>query len=147
MAITRIAKKRLTITDVLSFFRSELILTEGLTRSRTNASIVLSSLCEKVIYIGIGLILSLSTPEGIAKKNTTKFYYKLDGLSNDWTLTENNSIEFVNLLAGDYTLRIKAKTRHGVVGEENIVKFTIKPPFWKSKIAMCIYIISNRLCN
>ena len=72
---------------------------------------------------------------------TTKFYYKLDGLSNDWTLTENNSIEFVNLLAGDYTLRIKAKTRHGVVGEENIVKFTIKPPFWKSKIAMCIYIL------
>ena len=72
---------------------------------------------------------------------TTKFYYKLDGLSDNWTLTQNNSIEFVNLPAGDYTLRIKAKTRHGVEGEENILKFTIKPPFWKSNIAMCLYIL------
>ena len=47
---------------------------------------------------------------------TTKYYYKLDGLSNDWNETENNSIEFANLSEGDYTLRIKAKTQHGVVG-------------------------------
>ena len=47
----------------------------------------------------------------------------------------------MNLPAGDYTLRIKAKTRHGVEGEENILKFTIKPPFWKSNIAMCLYIL------
>ena len=72
---------------------------------------------------------------------TTKFYYKLDGLSNDWILTKNNSIEFANLDDGDYTLRIKAKTRHGVVGEENIIKFTIKPPFWKSSIAIYLYIL------
>ena len=72
---------------------------------------------------------------------TTKFYYKLDSLSNDWTLTKNNSIEFANLDDGDYTLRIKAKTRHVVVGEENIIKFTIKPPFWKSNIAIYLYIL------
>ncbi|MBQ5695305.1 MAG: histidine kinase, partial [Clostridium sp.] len=50
-------------------------------------------------------------------------------------------IEFANLDDGDYTLRIKAKTRHGVVGEENIIKFTIKPPFWKSSIAIYLYIL------
>ena len=72
---------------------------------------------------------------------TTKYYYKLDGLSNDWNETENNSIEFANLSEGDYTLRIKAKTQHGVVGEESIVKFTIKPHFWKSKLAMCLYLL------
>ena len=72
---------------------------------------------------------------------TTKFYYKLDGLSNDWILTKNNSIEFANLDDGDYTLRIKAKTRHGVVCEENIIKFTIKPPFWKSTLAIFLYIL------
>ena len=60
---------------------------------------------------------------------------------NDWNLTKNNSIEFANLDAGDYTLRDKAKTRHGVVGEENVIKFTIKPPFWKSNIAICLYIL------
>ena len=72
---------------------------------------------------------------------TTKYYYKLDGLSNDWNETENNSIEFANLSEGDYTLRIKAKTQHGVVGEESIVKFTIKPHFLKSKLAMCLYLL------
>ena len=71
----------------------------------------------------------------------TKYYYKLDGLSNDWNETKNNSIEFANLSEGDYTLRIKAKTQHGVVGEESIVKFTIKPHFWKSKLAMCLYLL------
>ena len=69
--------------------------------------------------------------------NTTK----LDGLSNDWNETKNNSIEFANLSEGDYTLRIKAKTQHGVVGEESIVKFTIKPHFLKSKLAMCLYLL------
>ena len=75
------------------------------------------------------------------KTKTTKYYYKLDGLSNDWNETENNSIEFANLSEGDYTLRIKAKTQHGVVGEESIVKFTIKPHFLKSKLAMCLYLL------
>ena len=74
-------------------------------------------------------------------KKTTKYYYKLDGLSNDWNITKNNSIEFVNLSDGQYTLRIKASTQNGVVGEESIVKFVIKPPFLKSNIAMCIYIL------
>ena len=61
------------------------------------------------------------------------------------TTTENNSIEFANLSEGDYTLRIKAKTQHGVVGEESIVKFTIKPHFWKSKLCnVFIFIINSR---
>ena len=72
---------------------------------------------------------------------TTQYYYKLDGLSNDWDTTNNNSIVFANLNSGDYTLRIKAKTQHGVMGEESIVKFTIKPPFWRSSLAICLYLL------
>ncbi len=72
---------------------------------------------------------------------TTQYYYKLDGLSNNWYTTKNDSIVFANLSDGDYTLRIKAKTQHGVMGEESVVKFTIRPPFWKSKYAICLYLL------
>ena len=74
-----------------------------------------------------------------ANVKKTQYYYKLEGLSNDWNSTKSNSIVFANLSTGDYTLRIKTKTQHGIVGEESIIKFTVKPPFWKSKIAMCLY--------
>ena len=38
-------------------------------------------------------------------------------------------------------MRIKAKSQHGVIGEETVIKFTIKYPFWKSKYAICLYLL------
>ena len=73
---------------------------------------------------------------------TTQYYYKLDGDEKEWSTTKNNSIIFANLSPGDYTLRIKAKSQHGVIGEETVIKFTIKYPFWKSKYAICLYLLS-----
>ena len=72
---------------------------------------------------------------------TTQYYYKLDGEEKKWNTTKNNSIVFANLNSGEYTLRIKAKSQHGVMGEESVVKFTIKSPFWKSNYAMCLYLL------
>jgi len=72
---------------------------------------------------------------------STKYYYKLDGQGKDWHVTKNNSIVFANLNDGNYTLRIKAKNQHGIIGEESIIKFTIKPVFWKSKLAMFLYLL------
>ncbi|MBQ3422428.1 MAG: histidine kinase [Romboutsia sp.] len=72
---------------------------------------------------------------------TTTYYYKLEGLNDNWNTIKNNSIVFANLKAKDYTLRVKAKTQHGVIGEEGVVKFTIKPPFWRSNLAICLYVL------
>ena len=72
---------------------------------------------------------------------TTQYYYKLDGLCDNWYTTENNSIVFANLNPGDYTLMIKAKSQHGVMGEETVIKFSIEPPFWKSDVAKCLYLL------
>ena len=76
-----------------------------------------------------------------ANIKSIQYYYKLDGVSNNWSMTENNSIVFANLSDGDYTLRVKAKTQHGVIGEESVIRFTIKPPVWKTKIAISIYVL------
>ena len=68
-----------------------------------------------------------------------QYYYKLNG--EEWDTTKNNSILFVNLNPGKYELRVKAKSQQGVMSEEHVIKFTIKPPFWKSKLAICIYLL------
>ncbi len=49
-------------------------------------------------------------------------------------LEKNNSILFVNLNPGKYELRVKAKSQQGVMSEEHVIKFTIKPHFLKSKL-------------
>ena len=92
----------------------------------------------KLKYSENNIKISLFTNDYTNTK-TTQYYYKLDGLNSDWHVTKNNSIVFANLSTGNYTLRIKAKTQHGVVGEESIVKFIVKPPFWKSDVAIYLY--------
>lgn len=76
-------------------------------------------------------------------KNTkkTKYYYRLNGLEHDWNVTNNNSLIFANLAPGDYDLEIKTVTQHGVISEISSVNFTIKPPIWKSRYAILIYLI------
>ena len=75
---------------------------------------------------------------------TTKYYYKLEGvkrLEEKWNIANSNSLVFANLEPGDYTLKIKTITSHGIVSEISSVSFTIKPPIWKSKYAIFIYYI------
>ena len=72
---------------------------------------------------------------------TTQHYYKLEGLENEWNMTNSNSLVFVNLGSGDYTLKIKTITQHGVMSDESSVHFTINPPIWRSNYAICIYLI------
>ncbi len=72
---------------------------------------------------------------------TTQYYYKLEGLENEWNMTNSNSLVFVNLGSGDYTLKIKTITQHGVMSDESSVHFTINPPIWRSNYAICIYLI------
>ena len=66
---------------------------------------------------------------------------KLEGLENEWNMTNSNSLVFANLGSGDYTLKIKTITQHGVMSDESSVHFTINPPIWRSNYAICIYLI------
>ena len=71
----------------------------------------------------------------------TKYYYKLEGLEDEWNITNSNSMVFANLAPGDYSLEIKTITHHGIESEISSVSFTINPPFWKSKYLVFIYYI------
>ena len=41
---------------------------------------------------------------------------------------------------GRYTFKIKARSQNGNMGKESTVSFTIRPPIWKSKEAIVVYI-------
>ena len=68
-----------------------------------------------------------------------KYFYRLKGVDYSWNLTENNSITFANLPPEDYVLEVKTVTPHGVESEISCINFTINPPIWKNKYALCLY--------
>lgn len=85
-------------------------------------------------FINIKLFL----PDYTNTKNI-KYYYKLD--DEKWNSIQGNSINYSGLEPGKYTLKIKARSYNGLETEEKSIKFTIKPPFYKSNIAIVIYLI------
>lgn len=76
-------------------------------------------------------------------KNTKniQYMYKLEDVSDSWDISRSNNINYSDLAPGTYTLKIKARSYSGKVSDESAVKFIIKPPIWKSKAAILIYLI------
>ena len=70
-----------------------------------------------------------------------QYYYKLSGISNDWVSVKSNEVILSDLKPGKYTFSIKSRGSDGIIGGENKVSFTIKPPIWKSPMAIISYII------
>lgn len=60
------------------------------------------------------------------------YYYKLNGLNNDWIQTTQSTIEYPSLPPGNYTLHLYAVNKFGVKSETIQIPFTITAPFWKT---------------
>ena len=73
--------------------------------------------------------------------SSAKYYYNLNGGDSEWEVSNSNTLLFANLSPGNYTLKVKAITQHGVSSEEACVDFTIKRSFWISNLAIFIYVI------
>lgn len=69
----------------------------------------------------------------------TKYYYKIEGVDKDFKDVKSNKLNLVNLNPGKYTLKLKAINNNVAESKEKTIEFSIKPPIWKSKIAMVIY--------
>ena len=90
-------------------------------------------------------------------KNAFKFYYssptfsspggveysfKLSGLNNDWSgWSSSSSVEYALLPDGEYIFSVKARNSLGVESTSDQVSFTIRPPWYKSGMAVSLYII------
>lgn len=74
-----------------------------------------------------------------------RYKYILEGFSNDWLFTDGRSrrLTFTNLDPGEYTLRVKASNNDGVWNDDGAaLKIIILPPFWKTKTAFILYILT-----
>ena len=78
----------------------------------------------------------------------TQYWYKLDGLNNDWVaLGTTNTVHFTKLSPGDYTLHVKSQNSNGVWSKETTpLQIRILPPFYLSNIAFVLYTLFVILC-
>ncbi len=66
-----------------------------------------------------------------ASPDKVNYYYMLDGIDNDWKMTNEHSISYPYLPPGNYIFKVKAKSSDGIWCE-NVAQivFIINPPFW-----------------
>jgi len=70
------------------------------------------------------------------------FSYRLSGFDEKWSEWDNMSIkEYTNLRDGDYIFEIKAKNKFNHESSITSFRFTIKPPFLRSRTAFIIYAV------
>jgi len=85
--------------------------------------------------------LSYTAPE------LTQYWYKLDGISDDWVyLNKNNKVFFTELPSGNYKFRVKSLSAAGIWSKEAVVEITILPPFWASRYAFFLYFLIAAGC-
>lgn len=73
--------------------------------------------------------------------NNTKYFYKIDGIDEKWSLSDGNKIIYRNLNYGEYTFKIRAVDHNGVISDESNFTFYVKPHILFSPIAYIIYTI------
>ena len=74
------------------------------------------------------------------------YQYKLEGFETNWSSwSESNFKEYTNIFEGKYKFRLRAKNIFDTISEEISYEFSIKPPFYRTKTAFIIYIISALL--
>ncbi|PRD45493.1 hybrid sensor histidine kinase/response regulator transcription factor [Sphingobacterium haloxyli] len=78
---------------------------------------------------------------GYSSANRHSFYYKLEGIHEEWIRLNGNQVAFTNLKAGDYTLKVRSTGAHSSIGEAQMSIEVLDPP-WLSWWAKCLYLLS-----
>ncbi|MBU8893002.1 MAG: HD domain-containing protein [Bacteroidales bacterium] len=79
-------------------------------------------------------------------ENQVFYQYKLDGFDEKWSeWNESNFKEYTNLFEGDYKFRLRAKNIFNTISKELVYEFSVKPPFYRTTVALFIYIITTIL--
>ncbi|MFA9391132.1 MAG: two-component regulator propeller domain-containing protein [Prolixibacteraceae bacterium] len=75
--------------------------------------------------------------------DANQFAYKLEGIDDDWNFVGNKrEANYTELPPGSYIFKVKASNNDNIWNEQgSSLAITIKPPFWKTKLAMAIYIV------
>lgn len=72
------------------------------------------------------------------------YKYKLEGFDKQWVTTDGRArkVTYTNLDPGEYTFRVIASNNDSVWNEEGVqLSVVILPPFWKTRLALVLYIL------
>jgi len=73
---------------------------------------------------------------------SVEYSFKLAGLNNDWSAwSSSSSVEFALLPEGNYTFSVKARNSLGVESKIDELPFTVRPPWYRSVIAIIGYVM------
>ncbi|MBK9490685.1 MAG: hypothetical protein IPO07_19280 [Haliscomenobacter sp.] len=76
----------------------------------------------------------------MAQPKKVKYQYKLEGMDQNWSaLTDRNEAPYGNLPQGNYIFKVKAMNSEGVWSDESTYTFSIRPPWWQTWWAYCLY--------
>ncbi|WP_421918619.1 triple tyrosine motif-containing protein [Marinifilum sp.] len=82
-----------------------------------------------------------SAPQS-SRTQLVNYKYQLQGFDQDTSVWETiTSKEYTNLQEGEYEFRVLAKNQYGVLSVPDKFKFTILPPWYRSKLAYFIYLL------
>ena len=71
-----------------------------------------------------------------------EYSYRLSNFDQGWSdWSRNNTKEYTNLREGTYTFEIRARNIYGNISEPDQFYFFIDPPFYRSKMAILLYIL------
>jgi signal transduction histidine kinase/ligand-binding sensor domain-containing protein/DNA-binding response OmpR family regulator len=71
------------------------------------------------------------------------YRYKLENFNKEWVTTDGRSrkVTYTNLDPGKYVFRVIASNNDGIWNDKGIsLRIEVLPPFWKTKLALAIYI-------
>lgn len=64
---------------------------------------------------------------------SNRYYYRLDGVMNNWQENENGHLAFYNLSPGKYTLYVRGSNLYGeVLSKEDKVTIIVRPHWWQT---------------
>ena len=71
-----------------------------------------------------------------------EYQYQLQGFDADWSAwTAESKKGYTNLREGNYQFRVRAKDSYGTIQEAEAVLITITPPWYRSIVAYCSYVL------
>lgn len=83
--------------------------------------------------------IDYAMPNFISPKSN-KYRYRVVGLNDNWTLTEQSRATFTIQRAGDYVFEVQGANNDGVWNQEvTSLYIEVRPPIWKSTWAYFVY--------
>jgi ligand-binding sensor domain-containing protein len=62
--------------------------------------------------------------------NLNTYYYKLEGIDNDWHKTDRGIASYISIPPGNYTLKVKGSNNSGIINEEGDFMNILIVPEW-----------------